>query len=191
MACKSFPASIFIWDAVGWVGGGGVGVGVRGGRWVSFRGVDRSLECENYHFVIHLGYTHTYIGINIYTHTHTDKHLHVCMHMHPHIHMYSVTKSKQWSHWEQFNSIQFNSLFGFRRSQYTKKDEHVNVNKYKYHNNQSFIQDGPAWKSRYSDIWKIHHHKISRLIDTNIINHTFHLIFLKLRDRPICASNIQ
>ena len=51
-----------------------------------------------------------------------------------------------------FNSILFNRLFGFRRSQYTKKDEHVNVNKYKYHNNQSFIQDGRAWKSRYSDI---------------------------------------
>ena len=27
----------------------------------------------------------------------------------------------------QFSSVQFNSLFGFRRSQYTKKDEHVNV----------------------------------------------------------------
>ena len=35
------------------------------------------------------------------------------------------------------NSIQFNSLFRFRRSQYTKQDEHVDVNKYKYHNNQS------------------------------------------------------
>ena len=57
--------------------------------------------------------------------------------------------------------------------------------------NHSYKTVSRAWQSRYSDIKKIHHHKISRLIDTNIINHTFNLIFLKLRDRPICASNIQ
>ena len=73
--------------------------------------------------------------------------------------------------------FQFHRLFGFRRSQFTKKDEHANVNKYKYHNNQSFIQDSRAWKSRYSKVYikKIHHHKISRLIDTIFINHTYNL----------------
>ena len=50
------------------------------------------------------------------------------------------------------SAIQFNSLFGFRRLKCTKKVEHVNVNKYKYPNNQSFIQNSRMWKSRYSDI---------------------------------------